>query len=424
MTQPVQWLAARAAERVATRMAASMREGQLDVVFPGGKRRMFGTRGGEPRATLRIHDDEFFMRVLRGGEIGFGEACVDGLWSSDDLVALLELGIANRRHVTFNASWLTAAARLKDVRWHRGRANTPARAKENTHEHYDLGNDFFRLFLDQTMTYSCAYFASDDEPLEDAQLRKYAMLCDKAGIVPGDHVLEIGCGWGGFAMYAAERFGCRVTSITISEEQLKLARERVAAAGLASLIDVRFCDYREIEGQFDKIVSIEMFEAVGAEYFAAFFAACDRALKPGGRMALQTITVPDRSFDALRDGVNWVQKYIFPGGMLPSIGEIERALRDTSLVMSAAEDIGPHYALTLRRWRERFLQRSEEADRLGFDARFRRMWEYYLAVSEAGFRSRNTGDVQVVIDKPRLRTAPAFACAEASGRVSTFVSAK
>ena len=386
------------ARRIAMRLARSLRSGDLRVTFPDGRTERFGD-GGAPAAALRIHDDEFFARILTRGEIGFGEAYMDGLFSTDDLVGLLIFGIAARQQVTLNAGWLPRLTRLGDIRLHRSRRNTERAARENIHAHYDLGNDFFRLWLDETMTYSCAYWSDQDEPLADAQLRKYRVLCEKAGIQPGDQVLEIGSGWGGFAIFAAREFGARVTSITISQEQLTLARRRVAAAGLSDAVDIRFCDYREVTGTYDHIVSIEMFEAVGAEYFATFFEACDRVLRPGGRIALQTISVPDRSYASLRDGVNWIQKYIFPGGMLPSLAEVERALARTRLLITGVEDIGPHYALTLRRWRERFLAVADELRTMGFDDRFMRTWEYYLAASEAGFVTRNTCDLQIVFEK-------------------------
>jgi cyclopropane-fatty-acyl-phospholipid synthase len=419
MKSPARFLASQAAKRVILRAASVMREGELTAVLPGGKRRVFGTVGSTPAATLRIHDDEFFSRVLLHGEIGVGEAYVDGLWDSDDLVALMELGVENRRHVQFSSTWMSRASKVRNVRLHRGRRNTQEQAKDNIHAHYDLSNDLFRLFLDETMTYSSAYFSAPDQPLADAQRNKYRMLGERAGITKGDHVLEIGSGWGGFAMFAAERYGCRVTSITISDEQYALARERVEQAGLSDRVEIRFCDYRDIEGQFDKIVSIEMFEAVGAEYFEAFFQACDRALKPGGRMAMQTISLPDRAFISVRDGVNWVQKYIFPGGMLPSIAEIERSMHKTDLVIDGLEDIGAHYALTLRLWRERFMSRLPEVRALGFDTRFIRMWEYYLAVCEAGFLTRNTSDLQIGFSKLPVRAElPAAKAAAASDGVA------
>jgi cyclopropane-fatty-acyl-phospholipid synthase len=394
-------------------MASALSGCSLDVVFPNGKTRRFGDGSG-PRAVLRIHDDAFFRRVLLGGEVGVGEAYVEGLWSSDDLVGLLELGVIVRRQVQFNASWFSHAARLKDLRLHRSRNNERDQARHNIHEHYDIGNAFFQLWLDETMTYSCAYFEREDEPLADAQRNKMRLLCEKLDLQRSDHLLEVGSGWGGFAMYAAEHYGCGVTSITISEEQLALARKRVVEAGLEDLVDIQFRDYRDVAGAYDKIVSVEMFEAVGAEYFRTFFEACERVLKPGGRLALQTISIPDRAFANVRDGVNWVQKYIFPGGMLPSIAEIERALHATELQIDGLEDIGAHYAPTLRRWREAFLGVRPSVHAMGFDERFVRMWEYYLAVCEAGFTTRNTGDLQIVFSKPAARTVPRFASESAA----------
>jgi cyclopropane-fatty-acyl-phospholipid synthase len=396
---PAAFAADQAARQVVLRTASRLESGELSATLPGGKRRTYGRAGSTPAASIRIHDNAFFRRVLLGGEIAFGETYVDGLWDSDDLVGLLLFGIGAREHLQFNQRWLSAISRVRDVRWHRGRRNTKEAAQENIHAHYDLGNEFFRLWLDETMTYSCAYFEHPEQGLADAQRNKYARICAKAKIATDDHVLEIGCGWGGFATYAASQFGCRVTAITISEEQYDFARARVAEAGLSELVDVQFRDYRDVRGEFDAIVSIEMLEAVGAEYFEEFFLACDRGLVPGGRLAVQTISVPDRSFAALRDGVNWMQKYIFPGGMLPSISEIERAIRRTGLVIDGLEDIGLHYARTLRRWRERFIEQQSAIRELGFDDRFCRLWEYYLAASEAGFITRNTGDLQIVFQK-------------------------
>ncbi len=417
MRSPARLAVHHAARRIVLSMASKLREGELTLVLPGGEKHVFGRSGSMPAATLFIHDDEFFARVLLHGEIGAGEAYADGLWHADDLVALIELGIANRRHMQLNASWLSTVARLKDLRFHRENRNTVDRAKDNIHAHYDLGNDFFRLFLDDTMTYSCAYFDMPEQSLEDAQRSKYQRLCERAAIAPSDHVLEIGCGWGGFAIHAAQTYGCRVTAITISHEQLAFARQRVADAGLADLVDVRLCDYRHVAGQFDKIVSIEMFEAVGAEYYEEFFSMCARLLRPGGRLTMQTITVPDRSFEALRDGVNWVQKYIFPGGMLPSIVVIERALRPTDLVLDGFDDIGAHYALTLRRWRERFLAQLPAVRDIGFDDKFIRTWEYYLALSEAGFLTRNTGDAQLTLAKPLARFEPRWSRADSASQM-------
>jgi cyclopropane-fatty-acyl-phospholipid synthase len=277
--------------------------------------------------------------------------------------------------------------------------NTPVGARANIARHYDLSNDLFAAFLDETMTYSCAVFEPGDS-LADAQRRKYDAMCDLAGVGEHDHVLEIGTGWGGMAMHAAATRGCRVTSITISREQKQLAEQRVRAAGLERRVEILLCDYRQLYGRFDKIVSIEMFEAVGEEYWPEYFAVCDRLLAPGGRMALQTITMPDARYRASRRSYTWVHKYIFPGGLIPSERAIARALeRGSRLRVSSATEIGHHYPATLRAWRERFLARYEEVRGLGFDETFRRTWEFYLAYCEAGFRHGAIGDVQLVLER-------------------------
>ncbi len=358
-----------------------------------------GSIGG-PHATIVVADDAFFARLLTRGEIGFGEAYVDGLWSSPDLVSLLELGARNRQELALHRGWTRSPARLL-ARWrHRRRRNSEAGSRENIHAHYDLGNDLFRLFLDETMTYSSAVFEHEGQPLADAQRAKYERIAADAGLRPGHRVLEIGCGWGSFALHAAQQHGCSVTALTISEEQAVLARERVRGAGLEDRVEVQLLDYRRASGRYDAVVSIEMLEAVGADYYRAYFETIDRVLAPGGRAAIQTITLPERAYAAQRDGANWMQTYIFPGGLLPSLAEVERALDGTSLLLTGARDIGPHYATTLAQWRARFLARADEVRALGFDQRFLRMWEYYLALSEVGFRTRHTQDLQIVLEKP------------------------
>ena len=390
----------KAAERAFLRAVSSIAVGSLTLTLPNGERREFAGAAPGPSAELRVHADRFYAKVLISGEIGFGEAYQEGLCDSPDLVSLIELAIANRRAVNFNKGPLRLAAKAANRRLHIGRRNTVAQAKHNIHAHYDLGNAFFRLWLDETMTYSSALYASPDDSLADAQRNKYRALCELAAVQPDDHVLEIGSGWGGFAIFAAQEFGCRVTSITISEEQRRLAAERVADAGLSDRVAIELRDYRDLDAQFDKIVSIEMFEAVGAEYFEAFFHACASALAPGGKLAMQVITVPERDFPAQRDGVNWIQKYIFPGGVLPSLAEMERASNAAGFVVSSSTDIGAHYARTLREWRERFWAAIDEVRAAGYDERFIRTWDYYLALCEAGFATRNTGDVQALFERP------------------------
>jgi cyclopropane-fatty-acyl-phospholipid synthase len=400
-TRPGGSILERAAWRAALAMASRVRVGRLTVVEPDGRRRVFGDPASTRTAEIRVHDRAAALRLIANGEVGVGEAYMDGQWSSPDLAALLSLAALNREALALGRGPLHAFARVPGVVRHRLRRNTVAGSRRNIEAHYDLGNDFYRLFLDETMTYSSAVFESPAQSLADAQRNKYRLMAERAGLTPGMHVLEIGSGWGGFALYAAGELGCRVTTITISKAQHELVRKRIREAGLEHLVDVQLRDYREIEGRYDAIVSIEMFEAVGAEYFEAFFAACDRALKPGGRMSLQTIAFPDVNFEPQRRGANWIQLYIFPGGLLPSLAAIERSLHQTRLLITSVADIAPSYVSTLRAWRTRFLDRADEVRRMGFDERFMRMWEYYLAISEAGFATGITQDYQITLEKKR-----------------------
>jgi cyclopropane-fatty-acyl-phospholipid synthase len=391
----------RVAWRVGFAALERLRVGFLTVVLPDGSHHVFGDRSSDEHGEIHVHDLAALARMLVGGETGAGEAYMDGLWSSPDLAGLLRVAALNRDALALSAGWWRAPAQLRRTIAHRMRRNTRDQSRRNIAAHYDLGNDFYRLFLDETMTYSSAVFASPDQSLSDAQRNKYRLIAEGAGLSAGQHVLEIGSGWGGFALYAAGELGCRVTSITISREQHDLARERVRAAGLQDLVDIQLRDYREISGTYDAIVSIEMLEAVGAEYFGTFFEACDRALVPGGKMSLQTITVPDVSYEAQRRGANWIQTYIFPGGLCPSLAAIEQASHDTRLLIRSVTDIGPDYSRTLRSWRARFMAQLEHVRELGFDERFIRMWEYYLALSEAGFTTGLCQDLQIVFEKRR-----------------------
>ncbi|MDF2734753.1 MAG: cyclopropane-fatty-acyl-phospholipid synthase [Chloroflexota bacterium] len=391
----------RTAWRVALAAAERIRHGRLTVVLPDGSRSVHGDSTSPDQAEIHIHDGEALTRMLLGGETGGGEAYMDGLWSSPDLAALLRLAARNRDALALSTGWFRIPAQLLRTIGHRTRRNTRTGSRRNIAAHYDLGNDFYRLFLDETMTYSSAVFAAPDQDLADAQRNKYRVIAANAGLEAGQHVLEIGTGWGGFALYAAGELGCRVTSVTISQEQYDLARKRVRAAGLDHLVEILLRDYRDIEGTYDAIVSIEMLEAVGAEYFETFFSVCDRALRPGGRMSLQSITFPDAAYDRQRRGANWIQTYIFPGGLCPSLAVIERATRDTHFLITGVTDIAASYVLTLRSWRERFMARLDNVRSLGFDERFIRMWEYYLALSEAGFATGVSQDLQIVLEKRR-----------------------
>jgi len=389
------------AARVGLAAASRIREGCLTVLLPDGSRRVFGDRTSELRAEMHIHDLGALRRLLLGGEVAAGEAYMDGLWSSPDLVALISLAVANRRDLALSRGWWRVPARVAHTIAHRRHRNTKAGARRNITAHYDLGNEFYRLWLDETMTYSSAVFESPGQALADAQRTKYRRMAQLAGLEPGQHVLEIGTGWGGFALYAAGELGCRVTTITISQAQHDLARERLAAAGLSDLVDVQLRDYRDIAGSYDAIVSIEMLEAVGAEYYPDFFAACDAALSAGGRMSVQVITFPNDAYEAQLRGANWIQRYIFPGGVLPSLAAMEAALEGTALLITGVEDIRDSYALTLRTWRTRFFERLADVRAMGFDERFIRMWDYYLCISEAGFRTGMTQDLQIAFQKSR-----------------------
>ena len=375
-------------------------DGHLDLAAPSGTW-SFGDSASSRRASLRLNDERAFSRVLFGGDIGFGEAYVDGAWSTDDLVALLRLAIRNLALFEDRNRLLSAISRWRDLLSHRRKPNSRRGSRANIRAHYDLGNEFYRLFLDASMAYSCAIFRSADDPLEAAQQEKFDRICRKLRLVPTDQVLEIGTGWGGFAVWAATRYGCRVTTTTISAEQHAYAADLFARLGLGrDRIELRLEDYRDLTGRFDRIVSIEMFEAVGLEHYDAFFGQCDRLLAPHGTMLLQAITVTDQRFDRYRATPDWIQKYIFPGGELASVGAILESLgRATSLALYDLEEIGAHYARTLREWRRRFLASLDRVRALGFDDRFIRMWEYYLASCEAAFLERQIGDVQMLLTK-------------------------
>jgi cyclopropane-fatty-acyl-phospholipid synthase len=402
-----------AVEQRALRTVASMLDllhvGALEMRLPDGRRRVFGDRHSDLRAELDVHDWRFFRRLLHGASVGVGESYVDGDWSSSDLVSLFRIVIANRRALRR----ITPAAVLNvagDKLIHHLRANRLGQSKRNIAAHYDLSNELYATFLDTTMTYSAAVFESPTVSLEEAQLAKYRRLAEKARIDRDTHVLEIGCGWGGFAIFAARTHGCRVTGITLSRQQAAYARERVAEAGLDHLVDLRVVDYREVEGSFDRIVSIEMLEAVGHRYLGTYFSAIDRLLAPDGLVAVQVITIPEQRYDSYRRRPDFIQRYIFPGGHLPSLEAVAGTMgRASELYVDDVENIGTHYAETLRRWRERFLARADEVRTLGFDARFVRMWEFYLAYCEAAFLARYINDLQLVLTRPMngtLGTAP------------------
>ncbi|MCO5297347.1 MAG: cyclopropane-fatty-acyl-phospholipid synthase family protein [Fimbriimonadaceae bacterium] len=354
------------------------------------------------RAQLVVHDPATYRQLAFRGSIGASQAYGDGTWDSDDLTALFQILVRRIGHespLERRLAWLMS---LPNLLRHLGRRNTKANSRANIHAHYDLGNEFFSLFLDESMTYSCGFFEHPEATLEQASEAKLRRLCRKLELNPGHHVLEIGSGWGSFALMAAKEFGCRVTTTTISRQQHALASSRIQEAGLQDRVEVLLKDYRDLQGKFDRIVSIEMIEAVGHENLPRFFAKCAELLRPQGAMAVQAITMPDQRYAQYVRSVDFIRHVIFPGSCCPSRTAMQQAMtRASDLRLVDLEEIGPHYATTLRLWRERFVARREEARALGYPERLLRLWEFYLRYCEAGFAERHVGDVQMVLAKPR-----------------------
>ena len=359
-----------------------------------------------PHAQITVHNPRAYWRVLTGGSIASGEAYIDGDWSSRDLTEVTRLFSANMETLlamTDNQSWIMKAA-LKFA--HFGRRNTMLGSKENISAHYDLGNDFFALFLDPTMMYSAAVYPAADSTLDQAAIHKLDLICQSLELSADDELIEIGTGWGGMAIYAAEHYGCRVTTTTISQEQYEHTRAEVAARGLQDRITVLCQDYRKLEGSFDKLVSIEMIEAVGHEFYESYFQCVSRLLKPTGKAVIQAITIPDQRYDFARQSVDYIKRYIFPGGCLPSLGVIaDNLARHTDLQMTQLRDITLDYARTLEAWHHSFLAQLDRVREMGFDDRFIRMWRFYLSYCEGGFRERIIGTYQITMAKPGYRPA-------------------
>jgi cyclopropane-fatty-acyl-phospholipid synthase len=391
---------ARLARAAVVSRLADWPEGRLEVQLPDGERLHFGAPGATPVVRARVLREAAFRKFLFGGEIGIGESYMDGDWWAEDLPLCQRMFVRNLPTPRMNAGAARLAGAWNALRHHL-RANTRAGSRRNIRAHYDLGNDFYRLFLDESMTYSSAIYPTGGETLEEAQRIKLERVVDALALLPEHHLLEIGCGWGSLALAAAARGGCRVTGLTLSREQHDLARARVAAAGLADRIDIRLMDYRDLREQFDRVVSIEMFEAVGYAYYDDYFATLDRVMKPGARAFLQTITVPDEGFHRYRLKSDWIRRHVFPGSLLASVGEIRKSLRRaTRLAVTDIEEIGPHYVPTLQAWRRQFHERLGEVRALGYDARFTRLWDYYLSSCEAGFAERLIGNVQLTLARP------------------------
>ena len=373
--------------------------GELKITYPGGRRHTARGTAAGPSAAVHLHSSALIWKVLASGEVGFAESYMDGDWTTPDLQAVVAFGLENQKALgaRMRGAWLT---RLMSALAHARNANTRAGSRRNIAFHYDLGNRFYAEWLDRTMSYSSACFEGPNQSFEAAQRAKYRRLLGALGLKPGDKLLEIGCGWGACAEIAAKEFGADVTAVTLSEQQAAWTRERLQAQGLASRADVRLQDYRDIGGTHDAIVSVEMFEAVGEKNWPTFFNVLRNRLRPGGRAALQVITVADQNFETYRTTIDFIQRYIFPGGMLPSPGAFRTAVAEAGLLLERVDYFAADYALTLKLWRERFEERWEAIRSLGFDERFRRMWTYYLASCEACFRTGATDVGQFVIVRP------------------------
>jgi len=391
------------------RQMAALRDSQLRLVDALGET-VLGTPAANPadtlRATVEVDDPAFYRHVAGNGSVGAGEGWMDGRWRCNDLVSLMRMLVRNRDLLdAMESGW----ARLGGIAMrvlHVLRRNTRVGSRRNIAAHYDLGNDFFRLFLDDNLMYSSAIYAGPDETMEAAQTRKLERICRKLALSPNDHVVEIGTGWGGFALHAARHHGCRVTTTTISREQCELARERVRAAGLEDRIEVLLEDYRDLRGRHDRLVSIEMIEAIGHQYLGDYFGKVARLLKRDGMALIQAITIEDHRYAQALRAVDFIKRYIFPGSFIPSVSAMQDAIAAASdLALFHLEDFGPSYALTLAAWRARFTQRLPEVRALGHDERFIRMWDFYLAYCESGFRERSTGVVQMLLVKPGHRRA-------------------
>ncbi|HZU78826.1 MAG TPA: cyclopropane-fatty-acyl-phospholipid synthase family protein [Acidimicrobiales bacterium] len=387
-----------AARRALALVLGRIEHGAITLV-DGGERRRFGARDGDRLQTTVTVTDPAAYRALVAGGLGFARGYVEGWWGTDDLVALLRIGIRNLPPPS------TTLARLRGL-WRDGLPRRPgphqakARDREDIVAHYDLGDDFFALFLDETLTYSCGIFERDDATMAEASQAKLERICRKLELGPDDHVIEIGSGWGSFALHATSTYGCRVTTTTLSKRQYDHVHQAAARAGVAHLVTVLDRDYRDLEGTYDKLVSIEMIEAVGWRYLDDYFAACARLLRPGGRMALQAIVIDDRLYDAARMAGDFITRMVFPGSCIPSVEAITRSVRKaTDLRMVELEDIGLHYVRTLATWREHFLAQVEAVEALGFDRRFVRLWDLYLAYCQAGFAERRISDAQIVLVK-------------------------
>ena len=380
-------------------MAEAMNYGRLDVVLPDGRRFRAEGKNTGPIAEMVVHNEDVFARLIREGDLGFCDAYLDEWWSTPDLMAFMDLIHADNEAMYDGFPGQGLVRMYEQMRFWL-QSNSKKQARKNISYHYDLGNDFYGLWLDETMTYSSALYKTGQESLENAQTLKYAQMVDEMGAVSGDHVLEIGCGWGGFAEYAAKERGLKVTCLTISQEQLNYAVDRLEKAGLSEMVTFKLQDYRDEKGLYDGIASIEMFEAVGEKYWPAYFETLRDRLKPGKNATLQIITVADRRWDVYKRGVDFIQKYIFPGGMLPSPSALRAEIAKAGLTEKNSIEFGPSYAVTCKRWFETFNDKWDQIAPMGFDDRFRRMWNFYLTSCAATFDSGNCDVTQITVTKP------------------------
>ena len=388
------------AQALFLRRLAATRDGRLEVRLPDGTSRVFGDPHSDLRAVVEIRDPGVFRRFVFGGDVAFGETYAEGRWTSPDLPSVVRLGVRNMRAFDAGRRVTSILSRLGHRLHHAFRRNTVSGSRLNIRFHYDLGTDFYSLFLDPTLTYSCGIFETPETSLEQAQLAKLDRICQTLELAPGDRVIEIGTGWGAFAIHAATRYGCRVTTTTISRSQYDYVRERLAREGSGGRVELLLEDYRKLTGLYDKAVSIEMFEAVGLSFYDTYFSAVDRLLRFRGAMLLQTIWMNEERFPSYHGQPDFIQRHIFPGSELASIGEIRRSLaRATSLSVSGLEEIGLHYVTTLTAWRKNFLGNRERVRALGFPETFIRMWDYYLGYCQGAFAERYIGDAQLLLAK-------------------------
>jgi cyclopropane-fatty-acyl-phospholipid synthase len=399
----------RLARKTLLQQLALIRDGEVRIQ-DGGESVRFGARTARCglAVTITVRDPAFYALAAFGGTVGAGESYIHGYWRCDDLTSLVRIMVLNRHVMQDMEKGFAARGRALLRRLlHWANRNSKSGSARNIAAHYDLGNELYKLMLDETMSYSCGIFLQEDATLHEASIAKFDAVCRKLALTTSDHLVEIGTGWGGLAIHAAERYGCRVTTTTISREQHDFAKEKIAARGLSDRITLLFEDYRDVRGQFDKLVSIEMIEAVGARYLDTYFRKCSSLLKPTGAMLLQAITLQDQYYARAVRSVDYIQRFVFPGSFIPSVSAItDSVTRVTDMKLFNFEDIGPHYAPTLRLWRERFFANINKVRALGYPESFNRLWEFYLCYCEGGFAERQLGDVQMLLTKPDCRRTP------------------